>query len=749
MAWSFNSTLMTALRDGEVRPVYAARFNFPARAQLQVLDYSLASGATFTVTQNSVTSNTLTEGVDFSRGSSNEECATNLAGAINIGLRFPSISAGYRQNRARAIGDRVNVTPFRGAGSPSLGGTWSSAFQTVSPAPRAQWYWNTGKTPFAVNTPVFTTYLGLDNVNGVAWAIDPLTREAAVHEIELTFVDDGELRRINQDVGLRGQPFTLQVGAEGVDFTDFETVGTFYVADVRADGSNIILTCEDGLAAIRDLHISGSWQNMHPLEVIEDIVTTALGSGVGNYFNTTSLNHISYPNISHWSLSRWNESGIFDLANAIQEPEPILDVVNELLELLGGTLRPSQLGVLGWAEYDSTASAVANWTQDDITSIEVIETWDNTVNDCDVKFAQGYNNEGTATFQQGDGESQRELDRVYRLTVDTKWCNAVTRVGQRHVAGPSNGTLYAPGSNEFIILSDSTSFIIERCAVQGFAGSRWSEAGGVWSQTSGDDLNNTTPRRAYLRLEPGEEQARYELPGSGGDNTTPEIIACYQTSAEYRAAGSNFPTQPDPQSEGATLPSRLRYYIDTAYSPTDPLAGGFTSGRAGFGTTTPSGWWNRSGTISGVESSLAVATVVDITTPVEMVQTRLRRFRYGAPKIRCRTGLEYVELEIGDFITISGEDTFIGFLQDGLDTSVVWEITRKELFLLDDDPGIEWELCWVRDANNDSSGFSPVDTPTVIVLPPGEADYIITTSGDIVYDDPEDDGVPNQPLVRV
>lgn len=742
MTWSFNSTLMAALRDGEVRPVYAAVFRMPTRTQVRVLDYTLASGITFTGTQDSDTSNTLTEGVDFSAGASNAEMATNLAAAINSTLRY----SGERRCRARAVGTTVTITPFAANSSFTAGGSWASSLANLS-TPRADFTFTTGKSPMSLAAPEYTSLMGLSDMKGLTWQIEPRLREIASSKAELVFVDDGQIRQMNLDFVMRGRPVDVYIGAEGLAFSDYEQLHRLYVDDVRGDGSSIIVTCRDGLAAMSELQVSGQYQCIHPLDLIYGLAVQALGSNVTNYFDSSTLTRSAYPNISHWNISRWEDYDIAGLQNALS-PNKLDAAVNEILQMLGGTMRPSQAGVFGWYEYDSTASAVDTWACGpdsgfDATVPETISVWDKATNDCTVNYARGADGFGSGYFQRGDDESQRELDRLYDLIIDCPWVNSVAyMLGFTGIDGPTNGAFMI----DSLFYSDSTEFVVVEPGVQGFAGSRFNLSGSTWTEPTGADLNNTTPRRAYLKLEPGPDGLRNEG-GVGNQSSEPEIIACHQSEVRnVGVPGVSIISDYSRGTDGVTSvdhPGLVIYYVDTSYTTTAEF-GGFTSGRAGFGTTTPSGYWAA----NDANSSTRGVLVTDVTIPVEMVQSRLRRFRYGAPELSVRTGLERIELEVGDFVALDGDDVFVGLLHDGIDSSIIWEITSKTVDALGDDPGIEWTLCWVRDSNNDGYSIAPIDTPTVYVPPTGGGEeFIVDNSGTTVVADAFGTGVL-VPLVR-
>jgi hypothetical protein len=83
----------------------------------------------------------------------------------------------------------------------------------------------------------------------------------------------------------------------------------------------------------------------------------------------------------------------------------------------------------------------------------------------------------------------------------------------------------------------------------------------------------------------------------------------------------------------------------------------------------------------------------------------LDRCSYGMPVVNISTGLKHIDLELGDFVSVTN-DVYLAQGKNGSDTSTIFEIVRKEIILEEDSPRVEFQLAWVR------QGASPTSQPT-------------------------------------
>jgi len=107
----------------------------------------------------------------------------------------------------------------------------------------------------------------------------------------------------------------------------------------------------------------------------------------------------------------------------------------------------------------------------------------------------------------------------------------------------------------------------------------------------------------------------------------------------------------------------------------------------------------------------------DITIPYQCAERILDRFSNGVPKITFFLGLDQIDLELGDTISIDNDwfaSPFLGL--DGLDSNTKFEITKKEVRCTGSDIGIEIEAVFLITSTSPSV--------TAIVNHPGELELL-------------------------
>ena len=130
--------------------------------------------------------------------------------------------------------------------------------------------------------------------------------------------------------------------------------------------------------------------------------------------------------------------------------------------------------------------------------------------------------------------------------------------------------------------------------------------------------------------------------------------------------------------------------------------GGIPSGRGQFGTTVPFEWMTRASNVIGsadtedTGESIFEAKVWDVTLLVHAVTQRLDRFANGVMRADIKVPIHNADLQVGDFITLDNA-TAIKYGKNGVDSNTVFEVTKKELDIFSDEPGILLGLAWVRD----------------------------------------------------
>jgi len=224
---------------------------------------------------------------------------------------------------------------------------------------------------------------GTVRVDPISIAHDPLTRRMQISQLTVTCFDKW-IRPFAVANRLKGKKIEIQIGERSLSLSDFEPYFLGIIEEIRpVPGGNLVeLECLDVLSFLRRKKIIGYWFQMHPLEVIEDILGKAdVPSGL---VNSTSLDPANAANVSigHLVVGR-SQMTTGDDDATVRTPTSGFQLIDELLQICNGTLLPDENGVLSFTLFDPTAVAVA--------------TWDDTVFD---------------DFEQEVSETQGELDSL-------------------------------------------------------------------------------------------------------------------------------------------------------------------------------------------------------------------------------------------------------------------------------------------------------------------------------------------------
>ena len=108
----------------------------------------------------------------------------------------------------------------------------------------------------------------------------------------------------------------------------------------------------------------------------------------------------------------------------------------------------------------------------------------------------------------------------------------------------------------------------------------------------------------------------------------------------------------------------------------------------------------------------------DITIGKQFADRILTRFSNGAPKISFTLGLEHMDLELSDVISIDNNWFVYPQLNlDGLDNNVKFEITKKEVRPCGPDVGIDFEAVYLTHSSAPSVTTGIIAPPTDKLLP--------------------------------
>lgn len=729
MVLSLTQAWRDATAQSTVPPVVLVRLSMDLRRVLTIVDGSQATNGDTITVRIGVTDHVLTAGTDFNfAGLSNQTIASNIANAWNAAENARATKTGIT---ARSDGYFVFF----------IGGSLSSAFtlissdtnfarETYSSVPDLVFEDGIARIRFSYvsgDTPLFGYPCCVTGLSSASAKIDPFTRKLTIGAVDVEFGDDGQaIRELAKFHRLYLARVQVLIGTQDLAEADFALMGTYVIHDVKPEKGRVVLQCndfaEDGW---KNQTIRGAWVARHPLQIISDILTTVFAPGTPNaVVDTATLAPELYADISHFNCSRYHDL-LFGLDNAITDDASVIDEIEELLFMAGGSLIPSNTGLYRYNHFDFNKAISRTWEASppgsasegyDIDQVEVIDSVGQIINKVRVSFARrGAGSEELEPFELSDEFSRLTFGRRVEETFDLRWSNGYVNMQGGRAAGPTNNTTTLFGR----LYHDSTYFDpLPYAGRQGFCGARYNRVANQWQLQDGASLGGATGRYCFLLLKPPGRLI--DQPQSGGFESATEFVAIDQWEiANHDADHSNVGNVP------AWNSLRARIAATGAQALTD-LAFGDEAvvGRGGLGTTPPGApapdsgdfWQFEIGSGQGPVDQIGFTQAIDVTIPIAVAQRILRRFRFGAPEIRVRTTLEHLDLEIGDFVAINGDDIFIGHQRDGLTSAIVWEIVGKEVDILADSPGIVWDLVFVRDSTQPSQAYGFI--PPVVSLTP-------------------------------
>jgi len=729
---------------------------------LDVLNYAVGGSEDFTITDGG-NSDTLTETTDFSAVTSNTVTALNIAIAWNTVSRLDDM-----QIRAIPYGEKVAFVRLTGTSSFTISTSNASAWDEVSNAYPTQWYFSSSTgagvpSPLQATDEAGTPVLPvIDSVDGLVWEHDPIDRKTKPPSIEFTLSRDEDIRHLAQFFQLRRNLLEIFIGEESLaSFANFSQIAQVHIEDIVPQKGRVVITGKDAMGDVwRHRGITGAWVAWHPLQIIEDILTDA-GASDGVHYTASTLDPSQDLVRSHFVLSRYWDGIYTERKNGIYDEIPAGELIEELITLMYGLWRPTQTGPYEYIPWDGAAASVRTWTcgQDTghhVDEVEQLTSLGGMANSVKVTFAR---HEQGRLFSYSEGDAHSFIESgglVSEIIIRTNW---LTGIGRTNFVT----SLYQHGSNhgtgEESIWSDTEKFPVSHAGRQGFCGNQWEDSTGVPLLVSGMAMGQVGEERYCILQVTGTNVSniqRTEVSGSPIDEVEYILVDRWQladnTEDGFGSSGnpSRYPTPTD-----GFVPGPLSSYcsITTDTSATN-LPNNFTigewygagvspdnAGRGALGTTMPANWQQASTPLNNFEG----IWVRDFTIPVYLVKDLINRFRNGAPRCAVRTNLSQIDVELGEFVALSGDDQIIAHLRNGVDTDVIWEVTKKEIDITGDSPGVSFELTFVRD---DSQFMSPVsgryiptpvinlDLPVVVVPrePVTDGGITVTDSSLTVYD---------------
>lgn len=492
--------------------------------------------------------------------------------------------------------------------------------------------------------------ISLRSVSQLSRAIDVWTRKLSVEGVELTLARDAFTDAAVFGFPLAGSRCEVLLGERSLATSDFEPYFAGIVEDVITSPEGVTLSVKTAPNKLRDGQFTGHFANVHPLEALE---TLLLASDVNaDLIDSASLAYDVDLTRSHWVVDRSNAT--VDSERAITTPTKIGELVDEVTTMLQGTLFTAEDGRITFRSLNTATAAVATWTVDDVSDVRVKSLYSDRLNQV-VCVAHAIprprtkelNDDYEQTYFRDDSAAQARFGyfnaggvtpTVHSRRVDFPWVSGAGYVS----LGFGNPT---PGDLRTLKFSSIGGY--------GICGTRFP---GFPAGTQPVNSTLTGSRLLYMQV-------------------NDEIVSFDQVTIPTTLKDEVFLFD----IVGGTAPFFTTKTIV-------PFEGYFqVLGRGLFGTT-------------AVDHGQGPVTLFDITVPLDVATAQLDRFANGAPIVTCRTSMRHYDVQVADYVHLDLPGELVRWYQHfGVDSAVKWEVTRKQVDLESDTPGINWELVFATD----------------------------------------------------
>jgi len=532
-----------------------------------------------------------------------------------------------------------------------------------------------------------TATLGLSSISVNPAEIDPWSRRVSVGDWSIVFVDEarqvGRFRALAASTVLRNKRVTIQFGEASLDAADYEDLcASRIVESWHPEIGAITLQVLDPNGEILDFPADSFQAPAHPLRVVREIYSYP------GRLNTASLNEKLYTSTSHFVVSRhpWlPDQASYSWMTPADDQSPIRinGAVNELCELVNGSLVPWEDGSMRFISYDRTATAdrvfsayeISDFEQGDDPHQDVanyISVYGRAQDGSPMRYFDGSNADSITAFSDPDGYS----GSIARTIPDAD------------LRQPGSSVSAHPWLNGFSVVYPSS-----------VGATRSMDA------TETDLWINLPLWRGFCGTAI-EDASGNKIPAPATPTQQPEHCLNGTTRVSYLLLTdhglSSAPTRPVYEIVKATA-----FAYDTARGSTGAYwqFGHFTVERGQMGTSAVD--WTTA------QDQLKL-WCYDITIPVWLVEQRLDRFAFGAPQVSFTVPSRHADIQLGDVVALDSLSRYLGYGSDGLTDSTIFEVISIEPRFGVANPG--WRLTCSRIRKGDVETAVTV-TPEVIPLP--------------------------------
>lgn len=513
------------------------------------------------------------------------------------------------------------------------------------------------------NTQVEGAVVNVDSVTPISTKVDPIKRNVERSQISIKFADDGSLRSLATSTRMHNRRIIVKLGEISLTESQYAPYFLGAIDDIIPEAGAIEIKCFDAFKWPQNFEHKGAMYAKHPLQVIYQLL---IDSGVpADLIETNSFDpsQSEYSTISHFNMhfnaepygqERSRVSWISNMGprdDIAEAKVNAYDAIESISEMLIGNIWVNENGKVDFNFYDPAAASVFAFTHDWVkTPITQVSTYSNIINDLEVQVSEveGENPfRGALRFKDENSQSDFAFPGETEL-VQQKKAKLLYSNGRATVLGAdttrNTGTLYG------LTTIDDGMWVAQH-STDAFAGMRGSHP-------------------------PGSQPADAKL--------SPTRIGYYQLGNEVVSTDQ---------------PLNIDEYEFAKYREDIDKNGNYTNTRTRtnnfFQVNSPNLSRGQNGTIAAnhpVDQVIPGAFYVkDVTMAVNYGRKMLNRFSGGAAEIKIEVPLFFHVFQIGDLVTLE-DDLFLGFGNDGLDSSTKFEIIEKTVDPISDNPSIKFTL---------------------------------------------------------
>jgi hypothetical protein len=520
----------------------------------------------------------------------------------------------------------------------------------------------------------------VSNVQAISQEIDPVTRAFETGQFTFTFCVDDAFRDLSSTKQWLGGNVTFKLGTPDLTFARFLTLFSGYVSEVKFYENYIIIEALVWSGKMGTDYNLRTFVDEHPSVVLKQLMLDA--GTPSSLIDSTSFAADAFSATSHFTFaSRGAEFGgdWYDNDDAADVTQ--LDIIN--------THSSSPYDPPGWMPLDyknawkinpqafaddylkmATLSMVWDPVQSEFKLIQydisaAVQRHLTTDDYTDFEYEDTIGPYNRIEIQVGSFDSTDKLIKKDNTSITTFGETFALKDGTKYLAAASLFTSSSGTSSSW-----STIYPDHVWLGNGFAGTRDLHLGG--SQPAGAQISASRPFYGLWRSEIIKSTSQHDV----------------QADANQWV----LTTDADGDLDGSYTQSFEAFQLDGI--ATRPFAGNTDS-----------------------DEDQDPRAIIDITAATYYADYALTRFSNTCPVIKFMTGLNHIDLELGDTISIDNDYFFCpGLKLTSLDSNVKFEIVGKEVMALGDTVGIEFKAAY-------KTKTSPPSTSVAIIAPPAQRDW--------------------------